>query len=324
VTIKDGDRQIAVQSPDGQGHVKVTIDDGSGKPKSYDMDFGDSPTQARGGATGLRQSDDTAEDPAKATGGHPAEDDAEPAKAGADGKVVMHDGDLTITAERPDGMPDQLKVTVDDGSGHPTTYNIDYQDGSTDPAQPGTPDAKQPDGAAVPTAHDDVNGNGHGGAAPDAGGATSAGPGAPTHQDMAQSAHSGAGTAAVASDITTPQGNAVPPTADGPPGSASFAGDHGPRSGADDPGVVHPAGPGDAQLATAPDGSAPNGGATQQGGMAGMPMMGGGMGGGGGGGGDGQRGGGSNWRTTGNLFDDDFSAAGRPDGTDGFDEELEW
>ena len=40
VTIKDGDHQIAVDSPDGRGHVKITVTSGDGTPKTYDVDFG--------------------------------------------------------------------------------------------------------------------------------------------------------------------------------------------------------------------------------------------------------------------------------------------
>jgi hypothetical protein len=48
-----------------------------------------------------------------------------------DGKLVIRDGDVTITVE-PDELADQLKITLDDGHGHQTSYQVDYHD----PAHP--------------------------------------------------------------------------------------------------------------------------------------------------------------------------------------------
>ncbi|MBP2322518.1 hypothetical protein JOF56_002903 [Kibdelosporangium banguiense] len=132
VTIQDGDRKISVQSPDGEGHVKVTVDDGTGKPKAYDLDFS--------AGTGA---------PAQPGDGRPQtlpalETPSQQVQAGPDGKAVVHDGNLTITAERPPGTPDQIKITVDDGTGKPTTYLVDYADpaNGTVTTQPGRPTAE--------------------------------------------------------------------------------------------------------------------------------------------------------------------------------------
>ncbi|HEV2784724.1 MAG TPA: hypothetical protein VGX25_35515 [Actinophytocola sp.] len=47
-------------------------------------------------------------------------------KAGPDGVAVVADGEVTITAERSPGSPEQVTVTVDDGSGNTSTYTMDY------------------------------------------------------------------------------------------------------------------------------------------------------------------------------------------------------
>jgi hypothetical protein len=52
VTIKDGDHQIAVDSPDGRGHVKITVTSGDGTPKTYDVDFGNGTGTGAGTGTG--------------------------------------------------------------------------------------------------------------------------------------------------------------------------------------------------------------------------------------------------------------------------------
>ncbi|OLF04860.1 hypothetical protein BU204_37560 [Actinophytocola xanthii] len=121
VTIDDGTRSISVSSPDGQGKVTVSVDDGSGEPKTYTLDFGEAGSEeATAGAAAV--------DPLTGrpvTGGN-QENGSQPITPGPDGKCVIRDGDLTITAERPDGSTDTVVVTVDDGTGEPVTYNLDY------------------------------------------------------------------------------------------------------------------------------------------------------------------------------------------------------
>ncbi|MFL6124025.1 hypothetical protein [Actinophytocola sp.] len=132
VTIKDGDREIAVTSPDGQGMVKVTVDDGSGHPKTYTMDFGgpDAATPGTSGQPGQAGQPGIPGTPGTQSGdGVPGQD--QPIEPGPDGKCTITDGALTITAERPEGQPDTVVVTVDDGTGNPTTYNLDYSESQT-------------------------------------------------------------------------------------------------------------------------------------------------------------------------------------------------
>jgi uncharacterized protein YukE len=142
VTIKDGEREIGVTSPDGQGMVKVTVDDGSGKPKTYTLDFGGPDAAGTPGQPGTPGTPGTPGDAAVAPGENGAPPTAPgpdaPIEPGPDGKCVITDGELTITAERPEGQPDTVVVTVDDGTGNPTTYNLDYSESQTS-GQPGGP-----------------------------------------------------------------------------------------------------------------------------------------------------------------------------------------
>ena len=107
VTITDGDRTIGVTDGDG-GHVTVTVTDSAGTTRTYDLDFD--------AASGL---------PSLATDEEPPEG-VEQVPARTDGKCVIQDGDVTITAERPLFAPDQITLTVDDGTGAPNTYTVDF------------------------------------------------------------------------------------------------------------------------------------------------------------------------------------------------------
>lgn len=127
VTIEQGDHKISVTSPDGQGQVTVTVDDGSGTPKTYNLNFG-GPDAAVGPGPG--QAPPTQGPPGSdAAPGVPGSD-GEALQPGPDGKCVIEDGDLKITAERPEGQPDTVLVTVDNGTGEPTSYNLDYSNPS--------------------------------------------------------------------------------------------------------------------------------------------------------------------------------------------------
>lgn len=108
VEIKDGDRTIGVTSPDGAGRVLVTVADAAGNTKSYELDFD--------AASGLPSASSAA-----ASG-------AEQIPARTNGKCVIQDGPLTITAERPLFSPDSIKLVVDDGSGKPATYTLDFEE----------------------------------------------------------------------------------------------------------------------------------------------------------------------------------------------------
>ncbi len=136
VSIKDGDRTFSVSSPDGQGQVKLTVDDGSGTTKSYPLDFN--------AASGMGPQPGT-------EGQQPEpEEGVEQVPARSDGKCVIQDGDLTITAERPLFSPDSIAITVDDGTGSPTTYTLDFPEEAEAPTAE-EPQAEQPAGAR-PTA----------------------------------------------------------------------------------------------------------------------------------------------------------------------------
>ncbi|MFL6124028.1 MAG: hypothetical protein ACJ73U_30975, partial [Actinophytocola sp.] len=119
VTINDGDRTIGV-SDKGEGHVNVTVTDASGTTRTYDLDFD--------AASGLLRSAD----------GQPAPEGVEQVPARTDGKCVFQDGDVTITAQRPLFAPDQITLTVDDGTGKPTTYTVEFPDTPADAQPPAT------------------------------------------------------------------------------------------------------------------------------------------------------------------------------------------
>ena len=130
VEIKDGDRTIAVSSPDGQGHVKVTVENADGTTKSYDLDFN--------AASGLLPFGAEAPEPALGPDGQPLVEDAgadavEQVPARTDGKCVIEDGPLTITAERPLFAPDSIRLVVDDGTGEPTSYLVDFEEAQPEP-----------------------------------------------------------------------------------------------------------------------------------------------------------------------------------------------
>jgi uncharacterized protein YukE len=135
VTIDDGDRTIGV-SDAGEGHVTVTVTNASGATRTYDLDFD--------AASGLSRSTD----------GEPAPEGVEQVSARTDGKCVMRDGDVTITAERALFAPDQITLTVDDGTGKPTTYTVDFPD--TGDEQPGT---RSSDTDTDPVAGTETNGS---------------------------------------------------------------------------------------------------------------------------------------------------------------------
>jgi hypothetical protein len=240
---------------------------------------------------------------------------------------VVHDGDLTITAERPDGSADTVKVTVDDGTGKSTSYDLDYSGDDAPTATPhhdaptATPHHGEAQAMYRPLEHrldgviNHLDAQQHGAAL--------------EHDAAAQSPidRDPAGQYATSSDpagqhqqsyaATSPQASF------NPGGGSSFFGDSGGEAagqagafGTADHGQYAAApsgGPGEAGLASA---GGDNGGADgahhggpahqgqQSGAMAGMPVMG-----GGGGAGDQDRGAGAQWRAAGDLFDDE--AAGQ-------------
>ncbi|TNC28731.1 hypothetical protein [Amycolatopsis alkalitolerans] len=106
--VQQGDKTIEMSEPDKDGKMDVKVGDGSGQPKDYKLDWGD------GKDTSGAQSAPAA--------GQPGPDGTY--KPGPDGKIHIEDGNVKITAERPQGPDGPTVVTVDDGSGHPATYTL--------------------------------------------------------------------------------------------------------------------------------------------------------------------------------------------------------
>ena len=128
VTIHDGDSTIQLSSSDSRGRVKLTVDNGTGKPKTYDIDFGEGtggvgglglsgPAGTRGAASESKGIDST--ESVDANG-------VRHVHAGPDGTATIHDGKETITVRQPDGDSGDMKLTVDDGTGKPKTYDVDF------------------------------------------------------------------------------------------------------------------------------------------------------------------------------------------------------
>ncbi|HKS49404.1 MAG TPA: hypothetical protein VJT49_30705 [Amycolatopsis sp.] len=149
VTVQQGDNKIEMSEPDKQGKMDIKVDDGHGNAKDYKLDWGD-------GKTGQ---DGAPADPAHQTG-------EKTYTPGPDGKIHIEDGNLKITAERPQGPDGPTVVTVDDGTGKPTTYTLGGDDaktaGTATPGQPvqgattgpehaaGAPTAQQSSGFTAP------------------------------------------------------------------------------------------------------------------------------------------------------------------------------
>ncbi|HEV2780709.1 MAG TPA: hypothetical protein VGX25_15070 [Actinophytocola sp.] len=337
VTVEDGDHKITVTSPDGQGNVQVTVDDGTGTPKTYDLNFGAGTTPSgTPGQESVRPLPYPTDDPQgptdgsgtgqPGTGGQEPGEAATPIEPGPDGKCVISDPPLTITAERPPGTSDTVVVTVDDGKGNPTTYTLDYSEGTAGTATPIAQPIRAGTGTAEPT--------------PSFGTAEPA-PSTPTAPFAGPGPIAGPGTEPVPiaepAAAGRPIGQDIPAGQDLPVGqsaepvlqtsTASSQPGDGPATGFGGTGSLGQVGsigfPGDSPYTHVPPQTAPgeaglasaseSGGQPAQGGMAGggMPMMAGAGAGAGGGGGDTERAG-SQWRTAGDLFDDAYSEpAGR-------------
>lgn len=137
VEIKGAGRTITVASPDGLGHVKVTVRAASGA-KSYDLDF-----DAASGVTPTR-----------------ADPEAEHVPAGTNGKCVIRDGDVTITAERSLFDANTITLTVDDGTNEPSTHALELpvQESEPEPEpEPADPGGKL-SGVLVPKQPDSSRG----------------------------------------------------------------------------------------------------------------------------------------------------------------------
>lgn len=128
VTIHDGDSTIQLSSSDSRGHVKLTVDNGTGKPKTYDIDFGEGAGGT--GGRGLSGLGGTRGDASETKGIDNTEtvdaNGVHHVHAGPDGMATIHDGKETITVQQPDGNSGDVKLTVDDGTGKPKAYDVDF------------------------------------------------------------------------------------------------------------------------------------------------------------------------------------------------------
>jgi hypothetical protein len=227
--VKQGDKTFEMTEPDKDGEMEIKVGDGSGPAKDFKLDWtGDGEESKLGSAPG---SDD----------GKPDKDGVH--RPGPDGKIHIQDGDVKITAERPDGPSGPTIVTVDDGTGKPTTYTLGEENPRTDKAahpltpvtgtvQPEPRPGLAPHGVAPSVGHDgDSVGAGAGGGAGGGGGGVGGGGGGigvatpfetatpAAGQPLTEGVHTGGGT-------QQPHHVASPaaPAATGGPAGQSFGG----------------------------------------------------------------------------------------------------
>ncbi|WP_037345717.1 hypothetical protein [Sciscionella sediminilitoris] len=275
VKIKEpGGRGLELTTPDDKGHMKLSVDDGSGQPKSYDVDFGKG--SAPGGAPG--------------PGGAEGSGGAQPVHADQSGHAEIHDGKTTISLDKaPDS--DQVKVTVDDGSGKPASYTIESTEGTgTDPAGQhgdptggGSPDGMSPAGGASPPGDGPAGGDGSPGEPPPNAESATA-PGSAAEPSMPEASDPGTGASPAVEHTPaaehTPTAEPAAASAGAAPGIQHASGDLGgaaPAGGAEHPAAAsHEPIPGQTTTANAMDGGF-GAGVPGMGGGAEQPMQPGGM-----------------------------------------------
>ncbi|GAA3538336.1 WXG100 family type VII secretion target [Amycolatopsis ultiminotia] len=189
MTVQQGDHKLSLTEPGDDGRMGITVDDGSGHPKDFQLDFGDHQDGAQAGADPAAQqpgsgqpaqvpgqpdagpgqqadspghsahAPDSPGQPDQATGAHaapgspdqPGSDTAPKYEPGPDGKIHIEDGGLKIIAERPQGPDGPTVVTVDDGSGEPVKYTLGDDHGTQlSPDASGPAQTSTPDSAAHP------------------------------------------------------------------------------------------------------------------------------------------------------------------------------
>ncbi|WP_406640605.1 hypothetical protein [Amycolatopsis sp. WGS_07] len=167
VTVQHGDHKITMSEPDDHGKMAVSVGDGAGHDKAYQLDFGDQADKTPGAHSDpAARPHDGAQDPAgkphdapvqqRPDGTSPTTDPNQVHRPGPDGKIHIEDGNLKITAERPSGPDGPTVVTVDDGSGEPTKYTLDDHakiDPATGKPIEGVTAQQHGGGAASPAAH---------------------------------------------------------------------------------------------------------------------------------------------------------------------------
>ncbi|RZQ64080.1 WXG100 family type VII secretion target [Amycolatopsis suaedae] len=251
MTVEKGDNRISLTEPDADGKMTIGVEGKSGEPQTFELNFD--------------PKEPGAETDPESNGHVP----------GPDGKIHIDEGGLKITAERPDGPGGPTLVTVDDGSGEPTTYTLGEK-----PKEPGP---------AVPTGMEEpaVAGRRQEPVGPDADVRPVSTAGVADGPAQVAGAEAVGSPEPAVADATTPQavgaGDATAPQfAVGDAFTSEPAGGLG--SAETEPGGMPPRSPAGAGLGSAPGGGAsdePGAGAGTAG--MGMPMMGG-VGGGAGGG----------------------------------------
>jgi hypothetical protein len=316
MTVEQGDRKISMAEPGADGKMDISVQDGTGQAKDYNLDFGDGKaTPGTGDAAGGPVHRDTGERLDQQPASRPLSSPGQVHQPGPDGKIHIEDGGLKITAERPDGPGGPTLVTVDDGSGHPAKYTIGEDEpaggrhASTDPApqaagryaaegapaRPVEEAARQHVGQDV-RQHDATSG-GVGGGAP------ASVPAETAHQPepVAAAAVDSDSESTTAQSLSNPfdeNDDALGDTSD-PAGSGG--------------GATAPSAP--PGLGSAPGGGAQDPAAAGAGMMGGMGMMGGGAPGGGQGSGEDQQRTSSGYRVDGGLFDTATSTGSRISGS---------
>ncbi|WP_410662998.1 hypothetical protein [Amycolatopsis sp. lyj-84] len=309
VTVEQGDRKISMAEPGADGKMGISVQDGAGQAKDYNLDFGDGKaTPGTGDAAGGPVHRDTAERLDQQSASRPAANPGQVYQPGPDGKIHIEDGGLKITAERPGGPDGPTLVTVDDGSGHPSKYTL----GEDEPAggRHASPDSTpQPagrhaaEGVAARPVEDVARQQAEQGVRPhdatsggDGGGAPAPVPGHPAEPvPVAAAADSESTTAQSLSD---PFGSDLGEASD-PAGAGG--------------GASAPAAP--SGLGATPGGGAQDPAAAGAGMMGGMGMMGGGAAGGGQGSGEDQQRASSGYRVDGGLFDTATTTGSRISGS---------
>ena len=145
VTVEHGDNEIQMRAPDSDGEMTISLDDGSGDPKEFQLDF--QPDDGSGDSTGSSEGRDRAErqpdegqqaervrgdqDAVQQNGDGDTNSDSGQRVywPGDDGRIHIDKDGIEITAAQPDGPDGPTVVEIDDGSGEPTTYTLGGQDG---------------------------------------------------------------------------------------------------------------------------------------------------------------------------------------------------
>ena len=213
LTVEQGDRTIEMNEPDAEGEMEISVDDGSGEPKEYKLDF-----SAEEGTEGTAGDGEQAGE----FGPEGSKDGAEQIyRPGPDGKIHIEDGDLKITAEQPEGPDGPTVVTVDDGTGEPTTYTLGEEKAAGEPRTAG------PRGDAGAGGEQSAGGSGGSGS----GSADSPGEGAESGDDIRTMPAPDDGSVPISAEAGADEGGAGGGAGDGAAGGGSGGGGSGGADG---------------------------------------------------------------------------------------------